>query len=736
MSGTRRRSWREDTVGGVTAALSGLPVELVYGLLAVAPLGAAFADHGLRAALWGCVLGGLMGLMLRTAGGMMIGSRPATALILGTLAANLLDHVNIQESADPAAMVFVLMLLCTAMAGGFQLLFGWIRVGLALKYVPYPVTAGLTCGVGLLMMLSSLPPALGMAYGTSLLAMPGNWHPLSIVVTVATLALCLWVPRRTKRIPGTIVGLVLGTLLHHVLAALAGPAMLGETSVSIDGLLPTYSVWQAVSEHGVASLAGWLPTIAPYALAIAAFASLETLLCLSTIESVTHVRASGDRELRGQGLANVLGGMLGATPVSGNLTRVMTNLTAGGRNPLSAAVCAITLAVIVLVAGSAIGLVPNAVTAGILLFFAYGMVDDGTRRLLTQVLTQRTHLPRAQYDLLLANLAVIVLVALVAVLGDMMQAVGVGMAAAIFLFVQSSMKPVIRRVSNAQHHRSLKVRSMEDMRMLERFGAQIAVVEVEGPLFFGTADRAAREIDTLAQHATWILLDLKRVTDVDATGARTLLQVARMMHARQQFLSLSSASKRVEGFLSTMGLQAAIARQHWHRDLDTALESLEDALLAKQGVKAEGTVLHLSQTMLASGLSPLQVDALEGYLAQRRFDVAEVIFRNGDVSDSLYVASDSVVDILVPLSGGSHKRVASFAPGMVFGEMALLESKPRSADAVVQGPGTVWELTRERFAEIELAHPDIARQILLNLSRSLALRLRTTTVELRLAVDQ
>ena len=229
--------------------------------------------------------------------------------------------------------------------------------------------------------------------------------------------------------------------------------------------------------------------------------------------------------------------------------------------------------------------------------------------------------------------------------------------------------------------------------------------------------------------------DLKRVSDVDPTGARTLLQVARKMKGRQRSLLLSGANQRVECFLRTMGLEMAIPVDQWHDDLDTALEKVEDALLQKQGVGADYTTLHLSKTVLADGLSERQTSVLESYLAKHVYESAGMIFRKGDAGESLYIATGSVVDILLPLQSGKQKRVASFAPGVVFGEMALLEGKPRSADAMVQGPSTVWELTRESMTDIEFRHPEIARRVWLNLSRSLAERLRTTTAELRLAAE-
>lgn len=735
MDSLKQRNWKGDLAGGITAALTALPVELVYGLFAVAPMGAAFAGHGLRAALLCCILGGMIGFFLRTTGGMLTGSRPAAALILGTLAASLLNHIDIRAAADPAGLTFTLILLCTVLAGIFQLLFGLAGVGRALKYVPYPVISGLMCGVGLLMLLAALRPALGMAHGSDWHALLTLWHPASLLVTLTTLAICFFLPRWTRRIPAPIVGLIAGSLLHHALAAWAGEGILGATATPVNGLLPAYSLVQGSQAFGGTTLLAWLPTLAPYALAIAAFASLETLLCLAAIEAASDSRPDANRELRVHGAANFLGGILGSTPSIGNLSRVMVNLSSGGHSRLSALSYAAALVAIVLVFGSLIGYLPNAVTAGILIFYAYGMIDDGTRRLFAQVMLQQGEIAPAQYRVLRNNLTVVTLVALIAVFGDMMKAVGVGVAAAMVLFVRTSMKPVIRRVFDARQHRSLKVRTQEAAQRLEQHGQQIAVIEIEGPLFFGTADRVAREIEQVAAQARWIALDLKRVRDVDPTGARTLLLVARKMKTRGKVLALTAANHRVGAFLQTMGLEASIARELWFVDQDTALEQLEDRLLQTQTLSSTLDVIPLANTELAAGLDEAQVGILERYLRIHAFTEAGTVFNNGTTGDSLYVASGSAVDILLAMQGGQSKRLASFAPGTVFGEMAMLGGQTRSADALLLGPGTVWELTHDALGTIEETHPAIAQTILRNIGKSLAARLRITTTELRLALE-
>lgn len=728
-------SWRGDLAGGFNAALVALPIELVYGLFAVAPLGLDWAQHGLRAALWACVMGGLLYTLLRTAGGMISGTASVTALLLGTLAASLMQHPGIQASNDPAATAFGLLLLCTAMAGAAQWLFGVAGLGRVLKFVPYPVVAGLMFGVAILLLLASLRPALGLPMGTTWLFTLAHWRPLATLVFAVALGLCFWLYRRYPRLPGPALAMLAGALLHHMLAMVDADGV-GGTSNAIDALLPDHSVWAMVFDQGAAPLLAWLPLLAPYALAIAALASLESLLCLPLIEEVGNQRFQGDGQLRRQGLVNMVGGIVGATMTVSTPSRVAINLASGARSTLSALVYALTLALAVVFLGRWLDHVPDAVTAAILVYMASRMIDDGTRRLAHQVVTQRRAIDPAQYRMLLANLGVVLLVALVVVLGDMLKGVAVGVVAAMFLFVRAGMRPVVRRVATAQERRSLKVRPMADMQVLETDGRRITVIDVEGALFFGTADQLAREIDALPNDTVWLILDLRRVSDVDSTGARSLLLTAKRLHTRGRSLSLAGANPRVERVLQTMGLHPAIAPVLWFDDLDRALEVHEDLLLRQSGSGAGQAHLSLLQTALAQGLSEAQCVLLQSYLQLRQCAAGEPVFRSGEAGNSLFVSTDCVVDIMLPQGNGRSKRIASFAPGVVFGEMALLDNMPRSADAVAKSAGTAWELTRETLSEIERQHPEIASRILLNLSRSLAERLRLTTMQLGVATEQ
>jgi SulP family sulfate permease len=722
-----------DIKGGSTAAVTAVPVELVYGLFAVVPLGAQFAEHGIRAALWGCVLGGILGYVFRGTGALLTGSGAAAALILGALCAELINHPEIRSASSPGVFVFVLLLICTSLAGLFQYIIGVARLGRVLKFAPYPVTAGLKLGVGGLMFLGGLRPALGVNGQVPWADIFQAWHPASLIVTAVSLGLCVIAGLKKSLIPGSVLALLIGSVLHHGLVRVLGADQLGDTSAGIDGLFPNAMIWSAGGNGW--ELLGWLPTVSSYALTIAALASLDTLLCLSLISNVQTRRPDANKELRIQGLSNLVGGMLGGTACLSNTARVTVNLANGGRTNLSRLAYVATMAIIVVLVGNHLSKVPTAVTAAIVIYYAFAMVDDGTRRLFTQLFPHIRHLNRQSDRLLLANFIVIVLVASVAMIVGMMSAVGIGVAAAMFLFVRTRMKPAIRRVLHGNHHHSLKIRADGDQALLISEGKQIVIIEADGPLFFGTADSISLEIEQVAKHMNYLIIDFKHVQDIDTTGARTLLQASHKLVAQNKQLLFCGADRQADRFLRAMGLENVVPKQNWHNDLDHALEDAEDRLLVQLGAHSNLKAVTLADTLLAAGLKAEDIVILESVMERKDYSVATQLFGAGDPGISLFIATASSVDILMSIKHGRQKRVISLAPGVFFGEMALLEGQPRSATAVLQGASTVWELSREALDRLLVTSPGIAHQVLLNISRHLANRLRSVTDDVRVLED-
>lgn len=731
--GMKLGGWRQDVAGGIAATLYALPIELIYGRILVAPLGSLNYISGIQAVLWTSVMAGLLAFVFRGTPGLINGTSAKAAFVLAALAASMLRSPEVLASANPVDLIFMNLFLCTVLTGLTQCVFALARFGRTLRFIPYPVIAGTNIGSGALMAKTALLTTFGISHVAASESIVTTWHPMSILVAATTLALCLHPFAFMRRLPVMLTAMVGGSLVHYGLVLAFGSAYLGGTWPAVNGLLPAHSLWQGGVAEGLRTMWHWTPRVLPYALAIAAIVSIESMQALPYIEGITHRKYNGEHELRTQGLINLVAGLFSALPSGAIGSRSGANVRAGGRRRVSGVIFALALALLVLVGGRVIAFIPEAVTAGVIFYLAYCLIDDGTRRLVRQLLVKQPDMPRSQYRILLANAAVTTTVALVAIFGDMLKATGVGVIAAMILFIMNSIKPVIRNIVTVQSRRSMKVRAPAATQLLSEEGHRVQVVELEGVLFFGTAERLAQEIGKLPDAVKILVLDFSSVREIDTTAARTMLQLAHSVKNRGQTLMLCGTNQVVESDFTAAGVKEVTPAEYWYHDTDHALEAAEDELLAQLGFIQSSIELTLDQTMLARGLSEEEVAVLARHMVPHQLAPDGVLFRTGEIGESLFVAADGVVDIYLPLRNGKKKRVASFAPGVIVGEMSFIDDVPRSADGHVAQATLVWELRRSSFAEMSITHPLLANKIMLNLSRGLAERLRTTTQNLRAA---
>jgi MFS superfamily sulfate permease-like transporter/CRP-like cAMP-binding protein len=735
--------WRHEVVGGITAAIAGLPIELNYGLIAVAPLGAAYASLGIMAAIYAAVVAGFVAALAGGRGAMISGSRPALMLIVASLVTVLMrDPAFLRNGVPDVALILVFVFCAVFLAGLLQLSFGILRLGRVITFIPQPVLAGFAAGVALSMLLFALKTSLGLATDSSLL----DWfrhsellRPWSIPVMLVTAFVMMHPPRAAKAVPPVLAAMVVGILLHETIRYVLGESSLSSRVSLIDGGLPHFQVLDVVRALSVDDLWRHLPLLLPYSAAIALLASLETLLSATTADLLTNERHNPDRELLAQGAGNMAAACFGGTPSAVSASRVVANISAGGRGRISSMVYALFMLALVVLVPHWFAYLPIAVIGGILLVFAASMIDDWQRRLLRQMLIERAGLSGVQRRDLTANAVIMILVAVVTVAGNLMQAIALGVAASLFIFVRSHARGVVRGVYSGVERHSLKVRHPDDARFLELNGERIGIVDVDGALFFGSADRLARSVERLAERAEIVVIDMRRVADIDSTGVRILQQLVRRLAGRKRRLLLASLrpGSRVIEALGTYQLEVALPRTFWFSDLDAALEAAEEMLLAERGdLVAAMRSFELAETDVAASLDAHGLALLAENLVSHSFAAGDYIFRHGDAGDSLFVITCGSVGIWLQMEDQHLRRITAFGAGVSFGEMALIDGQLRSADAMADGDVTAFELKRAAFEVLLRSHPDVGGQILLNLSRGLSQRLRSTTDDLRAAVER
>jgi MFS superfamily sulfate permease-like transporter len=731
----RPRFLAGDIRGGLAVCVVDLALVPTLAVLVFGPLGPAHLESGVRAAFTASILGGVTATLL---GGVPVpgtGPRAATCLILGTFIGTLALDPRLRSGGAPdVAAILCLAAACVCAAGVLQLVFGMVRLGSLVKFVPYPVLSGLMTGIAILIVLSQLPGLLGVAgplkSGTLADALRAA-QPWTVFVGLATATLAWVIAAFWPRLPAWLLAIAAGSVAYHVIAAVVPSARLGDLLAAASGpmsmptaLAPLFPAGAArlLETHGASTLAT--------AFALAVVGSLDSLFAAAAADAAHDTRHRPNRELVGQGCANIVSGLFGGLPLSLGMARVGPAFRAGARTRASGLVAAATLLLVYLVAGGALGLVPLAALAGIMLVVAAGLVDRWSRDLPRRLV--RGHPDRDT----LWSFAVVLIVCVATVAFGFVVAVVVGVIASMALFIAAMNRSLVRASWTGAQRASRRVYPAAEALALNELGRTIRVIELEGAVFFGTAERLAVEVERSAAAARAVILDFRRVSAIDATGALILERLSRRLAATGVRLLLAHVTPegRHGQALVALGPPGSQPRADWCADVDRALEAAERALLAERGSGEEAREVPLEASSLLAGLAPAEVERVRSHLERSELGAGEVLFREGEPGDRLYVLTRGAVSILAGRDHGAQ-RLVTMAPGVAFGEMAMLDRVPRSATAVADEPSTVYCLTAAGLEAIRAGDPELAVRLVANLARHLSNRLRLLTDALRAETD-
>jgi len=464
------------------------------------------------------------------------------------------------------------------------------------------------------------------------------------------------------------------------------------------------------------------------ALALAIVGSLETVLNALATDQRVHARHDPNRELMAFGAGNVASGVFGGLPLTYQRSRAAALLAGGALSRRAAAVCALMTGTLLVIGGPLIGMLPLTVLAGLMVTLAWGLVDQWSRSTVRRLPTGE--LSREMW----LNLAIVVVVFVITMWLGIVTGVVVGVLLAMALFVQSMNRSLIRGSyrATAQPSRRVYPAVQEDFLRAER--QRIAILELEGALFFGNADTLAALMERLEPGVAFVVLDFRRVSTVDSSGAIVLAQLEKRLAAtgRRLLLAGVSTGNRHGLALRALGSFDRQAQQHWFRDLDRATEFGEQALLSAAGLSSGSGLVPLDDSSLLRGLDAARRERLKASMPERRLQSDEALFRQGDPGDALYVVSEGSITACSPGEHGSH-RYLSLSPGMMLGETALLDGRGRSADAMADVASVVHVLGKDALERIARDDPELARQITTNIAVHLSERLRSASAAWQVA---
>ena len=707
-----------------------IPVSMGYGLLALAALGDSYIPTAILAGLYAPVIGCIVAVLLGANTTMIYSPRSIVTFLIGSIVLHNLVSSSVpalQAASSHTLLVYAFLMMF--MAGGFQLLFGLLRLGNSVKFIPAPVIAGFQNAAAVLIFLSQLNPMLGLkpaALASGVMAALGAIQPLTLLVGVATCTLILKGARITKTIPPTILGLIGGVALYYLFVLLGLREHLGP----VVGAIPF--AWPAprfVDEFSVVLASPQaleaLPILVAGAASLAIVASLDGLLCARVVESDSGNRMLGNRELVRLGAGNMVAACFGGIANGINLGSSFANHRSGARTPLSLLVHAAVILLAIVVFSPLISYLPRVVISAMLVVVAIQLVDRWTLQIVRKFAS--SDFGNAQGMLL--DLLVIVIVAVVAVAMDLVLAVAVGVAVTVLFFLFRMSKSVVRRAYRCDSVHSRKTREPRLMEMLAKHGNRILVIELEGPIFFGTAENLALYLESAwRDNVSYVIVDLGRVNEIDSTGAKILLQAHDRLTKEGKHLLLSNfpESGPLAALFRDMGVTAAITRNRLFPDTDRAIEWAEDHLILSQLGGSEGaTEFPFGRLDVFANLSEDELAIVAQSLLRQAYREGDVVFREGDSGNELYILTKGSASVWLRLSGAERAtRLITFSPGTVFGEVALLDQETRSATVEADEEMVCYVLTRDSFEKLTTQHPSVAIKLLINLGRELSGRLR------------
>jgi anti-anti-sigma factor len=493
-------------------------------------------------------------------------------------------------------------------------------------------------------------------------------------------------------------------------------AALGPTIV-----MPNDSIavpWPAATIAGPATL-GELASLAHVifsaALALAIVASIDGMLCAKLAKAPGAPRGDSNRLLLRLCVANAVSAAAGGITSGINIGASVSNRAFGGHSWVSVVVNAALLLATILMLLPFVTHMPRAVLSAAIMVVAVQHIDPWSKQATARLFKRGT----AAKSALVLDLTVALVVSILSIAVNIVLAVFLGLALAVLLFVLRMSHPNIRRVFRGDTVRSRKARSTAEMKILEAKGSSILILELQGALFFGSAERLAQMIEAEANNATQsLILDLRRVTEIDSTGVRIVAEIDADLVRRGIKLTLVLHDR------GETGVRLAELPSRRMPDVDRAIEHAENDLLGPL------SPAYISAPELSHGAISLlreftsdQIERLRPYLECIHWPAGSTIFKEGDPGSHLFMVTRGHASVRLA-TRDSDIRLATFAPGTVFGELAILDHGPRSATVTADDEVTTWALSVGGFHALQSREPGLAIRILSALGRELCGHLR------------
>ena len=531
------------------------------------------------------IIVGIVALPLAIAFGIASGVSPEKGIItaiIGGFVVSFLGGSSVQIGGPTGAFIVIVygiiqnfgiegLTVATLLAGIFLVLMGLLRLGTVIKFIPYPIIVGFTSGIALTIFTTQVKDLFGMTIDK----MPGDFVSkwvvyaqhlgsvswISLLVGLLSIALIVLTPRVSKKIPGSLVAIVVMTVAAYFLreyCGITGLKTIGDR-FEINAALPAPARISLNLET--------VHLLLPSAFTIAMLGAIESLLSATVADGVTGDRHRSNTELIAQGAANIIVPVFGGIPVTGAIARTMTNINNGGTTPVAGLSHAAVLLLILLFLGPLTRHIPMACLAGVLVVVSYNMSEWRTFRSL---------LKNPAHDVM-----VLLVTFFLTVIFDLTIAIEIGLLLAMVLFMRRMMETTQVSVSTDRLDLSADSEIRHDDEVL-KIPSGVEVYEIDGPFFFGVANKFDECMKQLSTKPRIRIIRMRKVPFIDSTGLHNLESLCRLSQREHIHIILSGVNDQVRAMIMKSRMDERIGRENICGDIHEALARAADTLQNSQ----------------------------------------------------------------------------------------------------------------------------------------------------------
>ena len=529
------------------------------------------------------IIVGIVALPLAIAFGIASGVSPEKGIITAIIAGfiiSLLGGSKVQIGGPTGAFIVIIygiiqqygeagLIVATLMAGILLILLGVFKLGAIIKFIPYPIIVGFTSGIAVTIFTTQIADIFGLNFGGE--KVPGdfigkwmiyfrhfdtvNWW--NAVVSILSIIIIAITPRFSKKIPGSLIAIIVVTIGVYVLKTYAGID-------SIDTIGDRFTIKSELPEAAIPTL-NWeaIKDLFPVAITIAVLGAIESLLSATVADGVTGDKHDSNTELIAQGTANLITPLFGGIPATGAIARTMTNINNGGKTPVAGIIHAIVLLLILLFLMPLAQYIPMACLAGVLVIVSYNMSEWHTFKALLKN-------PKSDVTVLLITF-------FLTIIFDLTIAIEVGLVIACILFMRRVMETTEISVikDEIDPNDELDIAVCEEHLIIP---AGVEVYEINGPYFFGIATKFEETMAQLGDRPKVRIIRMRKVPFIDSTGIHNLTSLCKMSQKEKITIVLSGVNEKVHKTLEKSGFYELLGKQNICPNINVALDRAKEII--------------------------------------------------------------------------------------------------------------------------------------------------------------